>query len=153
MSNRPNRKSTRPPTRSTTVDESRGAGRVLMIVGGVVLLVALAAIVAFVTTRPADEPVLDAQAAKGKQLAVTKGCVSCHTSSGNVSEGPTWKGIYGHPVTLADGTSVTVDDAYLTKAVREPGAQVVQGFKANMPATPVTDDELAALIAYIKALQ
>ncbi len=153
MSNRPNRKSARPATRSTTVNQGRGLGRVLVIVGGVVLLIVLAAIVAFVTTRPADEPVLDAQAAKGKQLAVTKGCVSCHTSSGNRSEGPTWKGIYGHPVTLTDGTSVTVDDAYLTQAIRQPAAQVVQGFKPDMPTTAVTDEELASLIAYIKALQ
>jgi len=155
MSNRPNRKHHRPvsrPAANPSRDQRRSA-RILMIVGGVVLIVALVGVAALVASRRSDEPVLDAQAATGKQLAGTKGCVSCHTSTGQVSEGPTWKGIYGHPVTLTDGTSVTVDDAYLQRSIRDPSAQVVQGFRPGMPTTPVTDEELAALIAYIKALQ
>jgi cytochrome c1 len=151
MSNRPNRKTGRPAVRPAA-SPSRGPGRILMIVGSVVAVVVIAGVVAFVTTRPGSEPVLDPQAAAGKQLAVTKGCISCHTSSGNVSEGPTWKGLYGQPVTLADGTTVTADDAYLTRSIREPSAQVVQGFRPTMPTTQLTDQELAALIAYVKAL-
>lgn len=125
-----------------------------IVVGGVGAVVLVALVVALVVrSGSASEPTLDAQATKGQQLAKDKGCISCHTSSGNRSEGPTWKGLYGSQVTLTDGTTVTVDDAYLSKSIREPGAQVVQGYKATMPTVAMSDDDVAAIVAYIKALR
>jgi cytochrome c oxidase subunit 2 len=48
---------------------------------------------------------------------------------------------------------VTVDDAYLTESIREPGAQIVEGYPPVMPPYPLTDDELKNLIAFIKTLK
>jgi cytochrome c oxidase subunit II len=98
------------------------------------------------------EPVLGAQAAQGKQLARDKACTACHTATGGKSEGPTWKGLAGSNVRLADGSTVVADDAYLARSIKEPRAQIVQGYKTAMPTTPMTDAEIAAVTAYIKAL-
>ncbi len=91
-------------------------------------------------------------AAQGRSLAQAKGCVACHSADGSASAGPTWKGLFGKTEALADGSSVKVDDAYLARSIREPQGQVVKGFAPVMPAQPVNDDELAALLAYIHSL-
>jgi cytochrome c oxidase subunit 2 len=98
-------------------------------------------------------PVLSAEQAQGRQVAKDRGCTSCHTSTGDKSEGPTWKGLAGSTVRLADGTSVVADDAYLTRSIKEPRAQVVQGYRTPMPVQPVTDADIAAIVTYIKALK
>lgn len=96
--------------------------------------------------------VLTGQAKTGQDLWRSKNCVSCHSINGNRSEGPTWKGLYGSTVTLRDGTTVKADDAYLTQSMKDPNSQVVQGFTPLMPKTQLSDDDIAALIAFIKAL-
>lgn len=92
-------------------------------------------------------------ASAGEQLYRSRGCSVCHTVSGRASIGPTWKGIYGDPVTLDDGTTVTVDDAYLERSIRDPGAQRVEGFPATMPALDLGDAEVSSLVAYIRSLR
>ena len=99
------------------------------------------------------EPVLNAQQAQGKQLARDKGCTACHTATGSKSEGPTWKGLAGSTVALADGTTVVADDAYLERSVKQPKAQIVQGYRTAMPTTPMSDADIAAVTAYIKTLK
>jgi cytochrome c oxidase subunit II len=99
-----------------------------------------------------SDPVLTGEAARGQQIARARGCTNCHTSDGRRSEGPTWKGLAGSSVTLTDGRSVVVDDDYLTRSIREPSSQMREGFRTPMPVQSVTDDELAAIIAYINAL-
>ncbi len=87
----------------------------------------------------------------GKALAQTKGCVACHTVDGGPGVGPTWKGLYGRTETLVDGSSVTIDDAALKLDIRDPMARVVKGFPPIMPKPELSDAELDALVAYIKA--
>jgi cytochrome c oxidase subunit 2 len=121
----------------------------------VAILVALAAAPLLGASCGGDDaPVLGAEAAHGQQVAKDRGCTNCHTPDGRRSEGPTWKGLYGSTVPLADGTSAVADDAYLARSVKEPKAQMVQGYKTPMPTTPgVTDAEIAAITDYIKALK
>ena len=88
--------------------------------------------------------------AKGRELSQARGCVACHSLDGSPSVGPTWKGLVGKTETLVNGSKVTVDDAYLKKSIVEPAADVVQGFPPVMPPTPMTDPEMAAVIAFIK---
>jgi cytochrome c oxidase subunit 2 len=95
---------------------------------------------------------LDPLAAKGKLLAQAKGCASCHTVDGSPGVGPTWHGLYGKTETFQDGSSAHVDDAYLTAFIRNPTARVPKGFAPIMPKLDLTDDELKALIAYIRTL-
>lgn len=94
----------------------------------------------------------DALPAKGKQLAQSKGCVACHTADGSPGVGPTWKDLAGKKTTLADGSSVLADETYLKRSIQDPTAQVVKGFPPIMPKGDVSEDELAALVAYIESL-
>jgi cytochrome c oxidase subunit 2 len=71
--------------------------------------------------------------------------------------GPSWKGIYGEQVTLADGTTMTVDDAYLKQAILDPNSQVVKGFNPNiMPpsyAQLLSEAQISDIIAFIKSVK
>jgi cytochrome c oxidase subunit 2 len=89
---------------------------------------------------------------KGRVLAQSKGCVACHSIDGSPGVGPTWKGLAGKTGTMADGSMVPADETYLKKSIRDPQAQVVKGFPPIMPKIEMTDDELAALVAYIQSL-
>ena len=87
---------------------------------------------------------------QGRLLAQARGCVACHSMDGSAGVGPTWKGLYGKTETLQDGTTVVVDDAYLKESILNPNAKIVRGYQAIMPPQGFNEQELAALIAYIK---
>jgi cytochrome c oxidase subunit 2 len=94
----------------------------------------------------------DAQVAQGRALADAKGCVACHTIDGSPRVGPTWKGLYGKTETMKDGSTALVDQAYLQSFIRDPLAREVKGFAPVMPKIELSDEELAALVAYIQTL-
>ena len=81
-----------------------------------------------------------------------RGCANCHTSDGRRSVGPTWKGIFGTTVTLEDGSSVVVDEAYVERSIRDPSAQIVEGFAVPMPRIALGDDEVSTMVDYIRSL-
>lgn len=88
----------------------------------------------------------------GARLAQTRGCLACHRTDDQRGIGPGWRDLYGRQETLADGTQVTVDDAYLRESIVAPNARIVRGYPAVMPPADLSDDEVAALIAYIRSL-
>jgi cytochrome c oxidase subunit II len=93
----------------------------------------------------------------GEALAL-KLCNSCHSTDGTKGVGPTWKGLAGSQVTLADGSKVVANDAYLTTAIEDPDKQIVQGYQAGvMSATikpgSIAAPDVAALVAYIDSLK
>jgi cytochrome c oxidase subunit 2 len=92
---------------------------------------------------------------QGQIMAVKNGCVGCHSADGTPLTGPTWFGLYGSEVTLADGTTVTADDAFLEESILDPNAAIVAGFPSPsvMPPYQFTDEEIATIIAYIKTLK
>jgi cytochrome c1 len=100
----------------------------------------------------ADGSELTGAAARGEQLASDKGCTSCHTATGAPKSGPTWKDVWGSEVELTDGRTVTADRAYVERSIRDPGADVVDGYTPVMPEVPLDDDEVDDLVAYIEAL-
>jgi cytochrome c oxidase subunit 2 len=91
----------------------------------------------------------------GKQLATANGCVGCHSvTSVPLATAPTWFGLYGSQVSLADGTTVIADDAFITESILAPKAKEVAGYAPTiMPAYTLTDEEIANIIAYIKTLK
>jgi cytochrome c oxidase subunit 2 len=88
---------------------------------------------------------------QGQRLAGSLGCLACHSVDGNKGVGPSWQGLYGKTETLADDTGVKVDEAYLKDSVLHPSAKIVKGYAAVMPAFAPSDEELNALIAFIKS--
>jgi cytochrome c oxidase subunit II len=89
---------------------------------------------------------------QGRALAAAKGCVACHSIDGSPRVGPTWKDLFGKTENMRDGSTAFVDDAYLRAFIRDPQARGVKGFAPVMPKIPLSDEEVAALVAYIKSL-
>ena len=110
-----------------------------------------AAIPSVAQTSPEDAK------AFGEATARVFVCVGCHTADGVSAAGPTWLGLYGKEETLDDGTTVTVDEAYLRESILDPNAKIVEGFLPNiMPgdfAEKLSDSQLDLLIEYIKVLK
>lgn len=91
---------------------------------------------------------------QGKLLTVKNGCVGCHSLDGSKMTGPTWFNLYGSEVPLDDGRTVIADDAFLAESILDPKATEVKGFAPTvMPAYPLTDEEVANIIAYLKTLK
>ena len=93
------------------------------------------------------------EARRGHELWQSEGCVACHSLDGSGVIGPSWQNTWGSTRTLADGTTVTVDETYVIESIREPTAKVAEGFSPVMIAydeATVTDAEVAALIALMK---
>ncbi|GAB4523360.1 MAG: hypothetical protein Fur0018_06090 [Anaerolineales bacterium] len=95
-------------------------------------------------------------AARGQQLAQQYGCLGCHSVDGNPGVGPTWKGLFGEDVKLADGSDVDADEAYLHESIVDPGAKIVEGFTNVMPPTfgdQLSEDQISDIIAFIQSLK
>lgn len=79
-------------------------------------------------------------------------CVACHSLSGTKMVGPPLNGLMGKSETMADGTTVTIDENYLRESITDPGAKVVQGYGPTMPSFKgsLSDKKIDALIAFLK---
>ncbi|MGE0227483.1 MAG: cytochrome c [Dehalococcoidia bacterium] len=83
-------------------------------------------------------------------VAARSGCLNCHSISGATSTGPTWKGLYGSLLTLADGTQVVVDEGYLRQSLTSERVPVA-AYPIVMPAiSELNDADIEALIEFIK---
>jgi cytochrome c oxidase subunit 2 len=93
-------------------------------------------------------------AAQGERVALEKGCGRCHTVDGTNHLGPTWKNLYRSEVKLVSGATVLADEAYLTRSMMDPLADVVLGYAPMMPSYQgqLSPGEAAALVEYIKWL-
>ena len=91
--------------------------------------------------------------ASGEKIFVELGCVTCHRTD-TQGRGPNLQGVFGKPVLLADGRTVTADENYIRESILDPGAKVVNGFKPVMPTFQglVSEEQLNALVAYVKSL-
>lgn len=112
------------------------------------------AVVAAVTAACGETPEQSAPATpeEGRDVAEELGCFSCHSTDGSRRVGPTWQGLWGSEVELADGTTVTADEEYIRTSILDPDAQQVAGFGV-MPDFDVSESELEALVAYIRSLE
>lgn len=93
---------------------------------------------------------------QGQLLTVKRGCVGCHSVDGTKLTGPTWFGLFGSTVQLADGTTVVADEAFITESILDPKANEVAGYSPTtmpIPEPVFTEEEIANIIAYIKTLK
>jgi cytochrome c oxidase subunit II len=92
-------------------------------------------------------------AVTGEKLFTELGCVTCHRSD-TQGRGPNLVGVYGKPVMLEDGRTLTADENYIRESIVDPGAKIVKGFKPVMPTFQgqISDEQLNALVAYVKSL-
>ena len=84
-----------------------------------------------------------------------KGCKACHTIDGGPGVGPTWKGSWGTSISLADGSSVPMDETYVRTSILEPQKQMHTGFPPTMPtfAGQLSEAEVNGVAAYIESLK
>ena len=55
---------------------------------------------------------------------------------------------------MASGPGVTADENYLRESILRPNAKIVAGYTTvQMPAFVLKDDQLDAVIAYVKSLK
>jgi cytochrome c oxidase subunit 2 len=92
-------------------------------------------------------------AVTGEKLFTDLGCLTCHRSD-TQGRGPSLVGLYGKPVMLEDGRTLTADENYIRESIVDPGAKIVKGFKPVMPTFQgqISDEQLNALVAYVKSL-
>jgi cytochrome c oxidase subunit 2 len=91
---------------------------------------------------------------KGEYFYKQRTCVTCHdVSQGIRLVGPSFKGLWGKEERMQDGSTVTVDEAYLKESIKEPMKRIVEGYPPSMPPQNVTDDEIGFIIEYIKSLK
>lgn len=94
-------------------------------------------------------------AAKARALLDQHGCLGCHSLDGTVLVGPSLKDMKGRSVVLVapDGAerTVTVDQAYLEKAVLGDKGGVVKGFDPVMPnfTGQIPEDQVRAMARFL----
>lgn len=80
----------------------------------------------------------------GEMVAQNTGCLGCHSIDGSAMAGPTWQGLSAK------------DDAYLVDSIVNPGSAIAEGFADIMPKNYgdlLSEDEINAIVAYIKSLE
>ena len=92
-------------------------------------------------------------AAAGERKFQELGCVTCHRND-TEGRGPNLQGLFGRPVQLASGGSLTADEGYIRESIVNPAAKIVAGYQPIMPAYQglVTEEGLMHLVAYVQSL-
>ena len=106
-----------------------------------------------VTMPPECTGAADPMACWGQKLSNRKGCIACHSIDGEKQQPcPNWKGIFGTDRSLVSGETVVADEAYLANSITNSWDQVVQGYGKTMPPYNFPEQEVEALVAYLKSL-
>jgi cytochrome c oxidase subunit 2 len=102
----------------------------------------------------AGGPAPESPVALGEKLFTELNCITCHRPD-SAGRGPVLTGIFGRPVRLAGGGTVVADEAYVRDSILHPADRVVAGYQPVMPTFQglVSEEQLIALIAYIRSLQ
>lgn len=79
------------------------------------------------------------------------GCAGCHDDP---KLAPSLLGLWNQAVSLADSTTVRVDEAYVRESISTPSARLVSGFLDLMPAygSELSDAQLDELVDYVRSL-
>lgn len=91
----------------------------------------------------------------GEKLVMSMGCTGCHTTDGSQKIGPSYKGMFGRDVQLADGSKVVADENWIREKIETPQRRTVRGYEGLlMPsyAGQLNEQELNAVIEYMKTL-
>ncbi|NJN44912.1 MAG: c-type cytochrome [Anaerolineae bacterium] len=122
-----------------------------------VMVVSKADFETWVQKKLAENPCnTDDRVACGQKLAQDNGCLACHSIDGTKIIGPSWLGVFGSQEALTDGSTVTVDEAYIIESIRNPAAKIVEGYDNLMPANAgekLSDEELLDIVSFIESLK
>lgn len=91
---------------------------------------------------------------QGRKLYSQYGCAGCHEMH-SAGPAPSLHNLFGHPVVLANGSTVTADENFIRKSILNPGSNPVKGYAPNvMPVYEgqINEEDLLDLLVYIKSL-
>ncbi|MFL6622122.1 MAG: cytochrome c oxidase subunit II [Sulfurifustaceae bacterium] len=93
-------------------------------------------------------------AARGAQRFREFGCSGCHGENSAV-RCPRLQGLYGRPVPLAGGGTVTFDERYIRDSILLPKKEIAAGYEPIMPsfAGQIDEEQILEIIAYLKSLK
>ena len=91
---------------------------------------------------------------RGEQLFSDLSCNTCHRNDGS-GRGPSLVNKFGQPQKLVDGTSVTMDEAYVRESILTPQIKVAAGYQPLMPTFQglLSEENVIALVEYVKTLK
>ena len=106
----------------------------------------------------------DPQTARGRALFTELGCATCHRTEAAATLpaiGPSLWQVLGRVERFSDGTSTTVDAAYLRESMVDPDARTVAGFERGVMTAGLgaarerlTDPEVVdALVRFVMSLR
>ncbi|HTW43035.1 MAG TPA: hypothetical protein VMD79_12040 [Solirubrobacteraceae bacterium] len=104
---------------------------------------------AYVTQAPTHEQKL---IERGAHLIVTDGCTACHLGARTAGSAPNFESFAGHRLTLRDGRSVLVDEAFIRAGLVEPVANELAAYRAAPMLAALAHLHLAAHPAQVAAL-
>jgi len=93
---------------------------------------------------------------EGDKLLQNKGCTACHSIDGTAKVGPTFKGLYGHTMTVITAgqeRDIVADEEYIKRSIKDPQADLVKGFPPIMPVLQLSDKEINEILEYLKKLK
>jgi cytochrome c oxidase subunit 2 len=102
-------------------------------------------------------------ALEGRKVFLKYRCLSCHSATGD-ARGPVLEELFGRevhyrlpgePAQTANWRTTIADEDYIRESVYTPEAKIVAGYENIMPTFKgqVMEDEMIALIAYIRTLK
>jgi cytochrome c oxidase subunit 2 len=99
-----------------------------------------------------DQGVSESLAEQGGALARRYGCTGCHSNASTI-HAPSFAGLYGSVVHLADGRMMHADERYIRDCILIPQTQRVAGYPPVMPsfAGQLSEEDLMRLLAYIQS--
>jgi cytochrome c oxidase subunit 2 len=89
----------------------------------------------------------------GRRLYDALRCGHCHDA--NVpNRAPALNNLFGRPVVLESGETVTADLEYVRRSILDPATHVVRGYPNQMPSYrgQLSEEELLKLLAYLRTL-
>jgi cytochrome c oxidase subunit 2 len=94
----------------------------------------------------------------GLQVLRNNGCLACHSLDGTKIVGPTFKGLYGHGVTVkvnGELKSITADEDYIRRSIYEPNVEIVEGYNQGLMQSyegVISEEEMKQIIEYLKTI-
>ena len=94
----------------------------------------------------------------GRQIVERQGCLACHSLDGSTIIGPTFRGVFGEPVTVitrGQERTIPYDEDYVRRSVYEPDFDIHKGFRPGQMFSyegEISQAEIDLIVAFLKSL-
>ncbi len=95
----------------------------------------------------------------GLSLLKQNACLTCHSQDGSKIIGPSFKGIFGKTETVVTDDAereIVIDEAYISRSIRQPNADVVKGYMKGLMVSyeaVLSEEQIGHITDYIKTLK